>query len=125
MLIEKVFAIEAEPDVVWDALWADLSSGEEGAFKVVEAHRPRDLVIDIMLGGIPSRLAYRIEGRDRHCEVAALLEPRGMRYRVSQLLTFNHVKRNFEMVLVQGLVNLKTAVEGPEPEPALEETDAG
>ncbi len=124
-MIEKVFAIEAEPGVIWDALWADLSSGEEGAFEVVEAHKPRELVIEVVLGGIPSRLSYRIEPRDGHCEVAAMLDPRGMRYKVSQVLTFNHVKRNFEMVLVQGLANLKAAVEGPEAEPALEESDAG
>ena len=124
-MIEKVFAIEAEAGVIWDALWADLSSGEEGAFEVVEAHRPGDLVIEVVLGGIPSRLSYRIEPVDGHCEVAAVLDPRGLRYKVSQLLTFNHVKRNFEMVLVQGLSNLKTAVEGPEAERALEETDAG
>jgi len=123
MGIEKVFAIEGEPGIIWDALWADLSSGEEGAFQVVEAHRPESLVIEIVLGGIPSRLSYRIEQEDGYCEVAAVLEPRGRRYKLSQVLTFNHIKRNFEMVLVQGLSNLKVAVEGPEP--ALEDSDAG
>jgi hypothetical protein len=125
VLIEKVFAINGEPGVIWDALWTDLSGGEEGAFEVVEAHRPESLVIEVVLSGIPSRLSYRIEPQDGHCEVAAVLEPRGARFRVSQLLTFNHFKRNFEMVLVQGLANLKTHVEGPEPaEAALEDTQA-
>lgn len=123
MLIEKVFAINAEASVIWDALWSDLSTGEEGAYEVVEAHRPRDLVIEVVLSGTPSRLSYRIEPKDGHCEVAAILEPRGTRSRVSQILTFGHFKRNFEMVLVQGLSNLKTSIEGPEPEPALEETE--
>src|SRR5688500_3636360 len=119
MLIEKVFAIEAEPGVIWDALWADLSSGEEGAYAVIEAHRPHDLLIDVVLSGNPSQLSYRIEAKDGHCDVDAGLVPRGMRYRVSQVLTFGHFKRIFEMVLVQGLSNLKTSIEGPEP--ALEE----
>ena len=123
MLIEKVFAIEGEPGVIWDALWADLSGGEDGAYEVVEAHRPETLVLEIALSGIPSRLSYRIEPKDEHCEVTAALEPRGFRYRVSQVLTFNHFKRNFEMVLVQGLANLKAEVEGTDVEPALEETE--
>jgi hypothetical protein len=56
--------------------------------------------------------------------VAAGLEPHGVRYRVSQVLTFGHFKRNFEMVLVQGLSNLKTSIEGPEPKVALEEAES-
>ena len=123
MLIEKVFAIDAEPEEIWDALWTDLSGGEEGAFEVIEAHRPRELVIDVVLSGIPSRLSYRIEPKDDHCEVAAILEPRGLRYRISQVLTFNHFKRNFEMVLVEGLSNLKTAVEGGDQGAQAEEAE--
>jgi hypothetical protein len=123
MLIEKVFAIEAAPEEIWDALWTDLSGGQEGAFEVVEAHRPQNLVIDVVLSEIPSRLSYRIEPKNGHCEVAAILEPRGFRYRISQILTFNHFKRNFEMVLVEGLANLKTSVEGGDEEAGPEEPE--
>jgi hypothetical protein len=122
-VIEKVFAIDAEPSVIWEALWSDLSGGEEGAFEVIEAHRPADLVIDVGLGGVPSRLAYHIEAKDGHCEVTATLEPRGLRYAVSRILTFNHFNRNFEMLLVQGLSNLKAAVEGPQPESLTADTE--
>jgi hypothetical protein len=121
MLIEKVFAIEADAGEIWDALWGDLAEGEDGAYEVIEAHRPRDLVLEVVLGGTPSRLSYRIEPAGPHCEVSATLEPRGLRYRLAQVLTFNHIKRNYEMVLVQGLANLKASVEGGEG--ALEETE--
>ena len=111
-MIEKAFAISAEPGVIWDALWADLSGGEQGAFRVEAVHWPSELALQVSLGGIPSRLTYRIEPRGDHCEVSARLEPLGFRYKLAQVLTFNHFKRNFELILVQGLSNLKTAVEG-------------
>ena len=110
-MIEKVFAIDAEPGVVWDALWDDLSKGDETVFELVEAHRPSDVVIEVTLSGVPSRLHYTIAPAEEGSEVTATLEPRGLRYAVSRVLTFNHFNRNFEMVLVQGLSNLKTAVE--------------
>jgi hypothetical protein len=122
-VIEKVFAIEAEPPVIWDALWSDLSAGQEGAFEVIEAHRPADLIIEVTLGGVPARLSYHVEARDGHSEVTSTLEPRGLRYAVSRLLTFNHFNRNFEMLLVQGLSNLKTAIEGAQPETAAAEME--
>ena len=50
-MIEKVFAIDAEAPVIWDALWNDLAAGQEGAFEVIEAHRPAALVIEVVLGG--------------------------------------------------------------------------
>jgi hypothetical protein len=120
-VIEKVFAIDAEPGVVWDALWGDLSNGDENAFEVVEAHRPATLAIEVTLSGVPARLQYTVEAVENGSEVTALLEPRGLRYAVSRVLTFNHFKRNFEMVLIQGLSNLKTAVEGTTAENAVEE----
>lgn len=122
-MIEKVFAIEAEPGVIWDALWSDLSGGEAGAFEVKEAHRPRDLIIEVVLGGVPALLGYHIEAKDGSSEVSATLEPRGLRYAVSRILTFNHFNRNFELLLVQGLSNLKSAVEGTQPEGTVAETE--
>ncbi|MGE0687068.1 MAG: hypothetical protein AB7P33_10005 [Dehalococcoidia bacterium] len=123
-MIEKVFAIEAEPGVIWDALWSDLSGGEAGAFEVKEAHRPRDLVIEVVLSGVPALLGYHIAATDgATSEVTATLEPRGLRYAVSRILTFNHFNRNFEMLLVQGLSNLKSSVEGTQPEGEVAETE--
>lgn len=113
-MIEKVFAIEAEPGVIWDALWNDLTShGEQGSFEVESAHRPAELALKVNLSSVPCLLSYRVDEKDGHCEVTALVVPSGLRYGLSQVLTFGHFKRNFEMILVQGLANLKEAVEEP------------
>jgi hypothetical protein len=110
--IEKAFEIEAEPGVIWDALWSDLLSGDESAYVVESSHRPESLSLRVELGGIPCILRYSILARNGSCEVAAELEPQGFRYALYQFLTFGHVKRNFELVLVTALSNLKAAVEG-------------
>lgn len=122
-MIEKVFAINAEPGVVWDALWSDLNDGEAGAFEVEAAHRPTDISLKVMLSGVPSQLIYRLEPKDGHTEVAALIVPSGLRYGISQVLTFGHFKRNFEMILVEGLANLKASIEGPEEDEAVPDLD--
>ena len=113
-MIEKVFAIDAEPGVVWDALWNDLSQGDEDAFNVVEAHRPNELSIEVKLSGVPAFLRYTIAPAETGSEITALLVPRGMRYSLSRLITFNHFNRNFELMLVQGLSNLKSSIEDSE-----------
>ena len=111
-MIEKAFEIRGEPGEIWDALWRDLSAGEAGSYEVEAAHRPDELTLRVMLGGHGSRLSYHITPRqDGTCEVVASLEPQGLGYKVAQVITFNHVKRNYELILVQGLSNLKTAVE--------------
>jgi hypothetical protein len=111
-MIEKAFAINADPGVIWDALWRDLSAGEAGSYEVITAHRPEELTLQVTLGGHPARLSYRITPRDDgSCEVVASLEPQGIGYKLAQVISFNHIKRNFELILVQGLSNLKAAVE--------------
>ena len=114
MSIEKVFSIEAEPEAIWNALWSEVLAGQEEAFKIEEAHRPNTLVLSLDLGGLPSILTYKIEPQDGHCEVSADLEPLSLRYRFYQIVTFGHMRRNYEMLLVHGLSNLKAAVEGQE-----------
>lgn len=113
--IEKAFAINAEPAEIWAALWQDLSRGEEGHFKVETSTWPTLLAIQVKLGDLPARLTYRIESKDGHCEVAVTLDPLSSRYRLYQFLTLGHLRRNYEILLVQGLVNLKQAVEGRPP----------
>jgi hypothetical protein len=110
--IEKAFAINAAPADIWDALWQDLSHGDEGHFKVETSTWPSLLAVQVKLGDLPARLTYRIEAKEGHCEVAVTLDPLSSRYRLYQLLTFGHLRRNYEILLVQGLVNLKEAVEG-------------
>jgi hypothetical protein len=112
MTIEKTFAIESEPAVIWEALWKDLGKGEEGSFSVQESHWPARLSLRVELGGIPCLLTYRIERRDGHCEVSAALDPLSARYGIYQFLTFGHLRRTYETILVVGLANLKAAVEG-------------
>lgn len=122
MTIEMAFSIEAAQAAVWEALWSDLSSGDATAYTIIEAHRPRILSLEISLGGIPARLTYTIEDRDDHCEITAVLEPRGFRYQLSRIISFNHIKRNFELLVFQGLVNLKLAAEGRPSAPDDRET---
>lgn len=110
-MIEKAFAIDAEPDVVWEGLWSDLSQGDPALYEVEQAQRPRRLVLRLTLGGIPARLTYEISRRDGGCEVAARLEPLGPRFGFYQILTFGHTRTNLELTLVQSLANLKASVE--------------
>lgn len=113
MPIEKAFAIEGEPAAIWDALWSDLGRGDPSAFEIERSQRPHTLVVRVdMGGGVPARITYRIERKDDYTEVSATLEPLGLRYNLYQFLTFGRVRLNYEMLLVQGLSNLKHAVEG-------------
>ena len=117
-MIEKAFAIDAEPAAVWDALWADLGAGSEGAYELVESHWPRGFSLRMDLAGLPCDLSYAITPRDGGSEVAASVQPRTWRYRLYQVLTLGHYKSNLEMILVISLSNLKKALEGEPAEPA-------
>lgn len=111
MAVSKTFAIEADASTVWDALWAEVAGPETAEHTVESAHRPQSLVIALSLGGLPTRLEYTIESRDSGCEVTAVLEPLSVRYRLLQIVTLGRMHLNYELVLAQGLSNLKTAVE--------------
>jgi hypothetical protein len=110
--IEKAFAIEASAADIWDALWGELRFGQNESFSVEQSHRPRLLVLRLRLAGLPVELTYSIEPKDGHCEVAARLEPLSARYALYQAITFGHLRRNYEILLVQGLANLKGSLEG-------------
>ena len=113
MPIEKAFAIHGDPAAIWDALWSDLGRGDPGAFEVERSQRPHTLVVRVDMGsGVPARITYRIERKDEYTEVSATLEPLGLRYNLYQFLTFGRARLNYEMLLVQGLSNLKHTVEG-------------
>jgi hypothetical protein len=111
VIIEKAFAIEATPEVIWDALWADLGEGDESLYKLEESNWPHSFSLRLSFGGMPSDLTYRIEQREGYCEVSASLTPLTKRFAVFLALTFGHIRRNYEMLLVEGLANLKEAVE--------------
>jgi hypothetical protein len=110
--IERAFAIEADPETIWAALWHDLSQGDDSAYDVESSTWPKSLSLRVNLGGMPSRLTYNIEPRADHTEVALLAEALSWRYALYQVLTFGHYRRNLELMLTVALSNLKTAIEG-------------
>jgi hypothetical protein len=112
MAIEKAFVIEAEPAVIWDALWGDLQAGDSAAFTLDSSSRPSKLDLEVKLGHIRCLLQYRIERKDGFSEVVATIVPISKRFGFYQVMTFGHVGRNYEMLLVTGLANLKASVEG-------------
>lgn len=114
MAIEKAFAIEAEPAAIWDALWSDLTAGDPQLYSVEQSNRPERIAIKVELGGLPVLLTYLISPKDTYAEVSVTLQPLSARHTLYQFLTFGHFGRNYEMMLVQGLANLKTALEGNE-----------
>lgn len=114
MPIEKAFAIHAPPHEIYAALQRDIasaSSHEGEVFEVLERERDRSMRLRVTIGWVPCILTYRIEEKPEHTEVAAVLEPYSWRYIAYQLATLGLRRGAFEMVLVQGLANLKTEVE--------------
>ena len=118
--IERAFAIESDPETIWDALWHDLSQGDEEAFSVEASTWPRSFSVLVNLGGMPSRLTYTLQQRPEHTEVAVVVDALSWRYGLYQVLTFGHYRRNLEMMLTVALSNLKAFVEG-EPLPGGDE----
>jgi hypothetical protein len=114
MTIEKAFAIDATPEAIWEALWADLAEGDESRYRVEGSSWPRRLSLDVDLSGVRCNLTYVLTPMDQPgmTEVAANLAPLSKRYGLYFLLTFGHIRRNYEMLLVSGLANLKAHVEG-------------
>lgn len=112
MTIEKAFAIAAEPQAIWEALWAELSHGDADRFSVEGSNWPNSLAVRVDLGGIPAEITYRLTWRGDFTEVSATLEPLSARYALMQVLTLGRTRVGFEMLLAQGLLNLKNAVEG-------------
>ena len=110
--IERAFAIHADPETIWAALWHDLSQGDAQVFDVESSTWPRTLSLRVDLGGLPSRLTYTIEPQPEHTEVALLAEALSWRYGLYQFVTFGHYRRNLELMLTLALSNLKSALEG-------------
>ena len=113
MPIEKAFAIRATPAVIWDALTADLERGEAGAYEIERAITGRELSLWVDLQrGVRALLTYELIPHEDHTEVVARMSPQGFRYAVARFITLGRSDTNYEMILVQGLANLKLAVEG-------------
>lgn len=120
MAIEKAFAIHATPDLIFAALERDLAGAEfEGsdAFQVLSRDPPRTIALRVTIAGVPCWLTYTLTPSTQApgvTEVAARLAPFGWRYTFFRIITFGLRDQGFAFALVQGLANLKAAVEDEE-----------
>lgn len=116
--IEKAFAIKATPAAIWRALTGELEVADETNY-TVERAVPNELLslwVDLQ-GGIRAILTYRINPREEDTEVVATMEPQGLRYALSRIITMGRIDTNYEMLLVEGLANLKQTVEFGDEQP--------
>jgi hypothetical protein len=113
--IEKAFAINASPREIFAALERDLQGAAEHAgdtFEVLRREPDRALELRVTIGGVPCWLAYRLEPKAGYTEVSAVLTPYGLKYTLFRIITLGLRDQGFSLALVQGLANLKEAVEG-------------
>lgn len=113
MALEKAFAIKASPAEIWNALTGELEVADESDYTIERAvtNELLSLWVDLV-GGVRAIITYRLIPHDGHTEVVATMEPQGFRYAIFRILTMGRADINYEMVLVEGLANLKAAVEG-------------
>lgn len=115
MPIEKAFAIRATPPEIYAALERDIEAALHadggGQFEVLRRERDREIELRVSISGFPCWLTYRLDPKPDHTEVVALLTPFGFRYTFFRMITFGLRDQGLEFALVQGLVNLKEAVE--------------
>lgn len=125
MPIEKAFAIKAPPREIYAALERDLESARDHAgdtFEIIARNQYRSMELRVTIGGVPCWLTYTIEPRENDTEVVASLIPFGWKYAFFRIITLGMRNQNYEIALVEGLANLKAAVEdGDEP---VDEEDA-
>jgi len=79
--IEKAFAIKASPREIYAALERDLEGAAEHAgdtFEVLRREPGRALDLRVTIGGVPCWLNYRLEPKEGHTEVSAVLTPFGL-----------------------------------------------
>ena len=118
MALEKAFAIKAEPAAIWRALTGELEVADEARYGVERAVPNEFLSLSVDLqGGIRAILTYRLIARGDHTEVVATMEPQGLRYAIFRIMTLGRADTNYELLLAQGLSNLKQAVEEGEADP--------
>jgi hypothetical protein len=113
--IEKAFAIDATPDEIFAALERDLMDAAEhvgDTFEVLRREPGRSLELRVTIGGVPCWLTYRLEPKEGHTEVVAVLVPFGIKYTLFRIITLGLRDQGFALALVQGLANLKEEVEG-------------
>jgi hypothetical protein len=110
--LEKAFSINATPGAIWQALTGELQLADSAHYEIERAVANEMLSLWVELqGGIRARLTYKLVPRDDHTEVVATMEPEGFRYAIFRIITFGRANLNYEIALVEGLANLKRAVE--------------
>lgn len=112
--IEKAFAMNASANDVYAALQRDIASAsayEGDTYEVLQRERDALIELRLSIGGIPGTLTYTINERESDTEVIASFEPQGWRWIAYNIATLGMRRNSIEMVLVQGLVNLKAEVE--------------
>ena len=117
MPIEKAFAINASPGRIYAALDEELSGAaaeSDGEFEILKRDPGRSFELRVTIGGVPCWLTYRIEPKGEHTEVTGQLIPFGLRYLLFRTITLGMRDYGFAMALVQGLSNLKEALESPD-----------
>jgi hypothetical protein len=110
--LEKAFAIKAAPDAIWRALTGELEVDDSATYEVERAV-PNELLslwVDLERG-IRANITYRLIPQGDHTEVVATMTPEGFRYGLFRMFTLGRYDTNCEVLLVQGLANLKQAVE--------------
>ncbi len=119
MPLEKAFSIRAEPAAIWRALTAELEVADDAQYTIERAVPNELLSLRVQLqGGIQAAITYRLIPREDDTEVVATMEPEGLRYALFRIFTLGRGDTNYEMLLVQGLANLKEAVEETGDAPA-------
>lgn len=114
MALEKAFAINAEPAAIWRALTGELQVADASAYQIERTIPNEELALWVEIqGGIRALLTYRLIPRKDHTEVVATMEPQGLRYAIFRVITLGRADINYELALVEGLANLKRAVESP------------
>jgi hypothetical protein len=119
--IEKAFAINAQPQTIYDALTRDLREADAhrgDTFEILREDPPRSIDLRVTIGGVSCWLTYRLEPRGDHTEVIGVLTPFGVRYMFFKFVTLGLRDQGFEIALVEGLANLKAEVEAEDVLPA-------
>ena len=113
MTLEKAFAINATPEAIWRALTGELEVADAATYTIERAIPNEQLSLWVnLMGGVRAVLSYTLVPRDGHTEVVATMVPQGLRYAIFRIITLGRADTNYEIVLVEGLSNLKAAVEG-------------
>jgi hypothetical protein len=111
--LEKAFAIKGSPTEIWHALTGELERADRSHYEIERAITNETLSLWVELQrGIRARLTYKLIPHDDHTEVVATMEPEGLRYAIFRVITMGRLNLNYEIALVEGLSNLKRAVEG-------------